>query len=62
MAANAAAYRASPASALESQFAASCPDSRAFDCGPGHVACTDGKCTMAGWGCCMGCSRDAGVR
>jgi len=58
-AANAAAYRASPASNLETEFAATCTDHEAHDCGPGVATCTNGKCTMEGWACCH-CPPDAG--
>ena len=60
-AANAAAYRASPASKLETDFAATCPNHIGYDCGPGYAACTDGMCTIAGFGCCFGCNRDAAI-
>jgi hypothetical protein len=60
-AANAAAYRASPAASLETEFAASCTGHTGYDCGPGYAACTDGKCVIAGFGCCFGCMRDAAL-
>jgi hypothetical protein len=60
-AANAAAYRASPAASLETEFAATCAEHKAYDCGPGYAACTNGQCTIAGFGCCFGCARDAAV-
>jgi hypothetical protein len=58
-AANATTYRASPAADLETAFAATCTDHKAYDCGPGYATCTNGKCTIAGFGCCVGCNRDA---
>jgi hypothetical protein len=58
---NGAAYRVSPAASLETQFAATCTGHIGFDCGPGYAVCTDGKCTIAGFGCCFGCSRDAAL-
>jgi hypothetical protein len=51
-AANAAAYRASPAASLETEFAAGCPGHIGFDCGPGYATCTNGKCTIAGFSAC----------
>ena len=59
VAANASAYRASPAASLEAEFAANCPNHTGFDCGPGHATCSNGKCTVQGWGCCL-CQPDAG--
>lgn len=59
VAANAAAYRASPAANLETEFASSCQDHTGYDCGPGHATCTNGMCTVQGWGCCL-CQPDAG--
>jgi hypothetical protein len=57
---NAAAYRASPAATLESQFRSSCSQGfNACDCGPGFPDCVDGTCTVTRWGCCM-CAPDAG--
>ena len=35
---NAAAYAASPAPSLETEFAATCPDHQAYDCGPAATA------------------------
>jgi hypothetical protein len=61
VAVNAVAYLASPAASLESRFVtASCPNHMAYDCGPGHATCSDGKCVIAGFGCCGGCSPDGG--
>jgi len=59
VAANAAAYQASPAAGLETAFAATCRDHVAFDCGPGYATCTSGKCVIEGWACCM-CQPDGG--
>jgi hypothetical protein len=56
---NAAAYRASPAASLETEFAATCTDHEALDCGPGVATCTNGVCRMEGWACCH-CPPDAG--
>ena len=58
MAANAATYRASPAASLETAFAATCTGHIGYDCGPGYATCTNGKCTIAGFACCLGCNRD----
>jgi hypothetical protein len=52
-AANRAAYAASPAASLETAFAADCPDHKAYDCGPAYPTCSNGKCTIAGFGCCL---------
>jgi len=61
VAANAAAYQASAAPALEAQYPQQCPGaSKAYDCGPGHATCLQGRCVMEGWGCCFGCNRDSG--
>lgn len=60
VAANAAAYRASPAANLETEFASSCKDHTGYDCGPGHATCTNGTCTVQGWGCCL-CQPDSGT-
>jgi hypothetical protein len=56
---NAAAYAASPAANLETEFPASCPDHKAYDCGPPGYGCINGKCTIGGWLCCN-CPPDAG--
>lgn len=59
-AANATAYRASPAAALEIQYRGSCTQGfDACDCGPGYPECVNGTCTVTRWGCCM-CTGDAG--
>jgi hypothetical protein len=60
-AANAATYHASPAANLETEFASTCTGHAACDCGPGYATCTNGKCTIAGFGCCFGCGTDAGL-
>ena len=56
VAANAAAYQASAAPALEAQYPVQCLAPKAYDCGPGHATCSQGKCVIQGWGCCFGCS------
>jgi hypothetical protein len=60
-AANAAAYRASPAATLEIQYRSSCTQGfDACDCGPGYLDCVNGTCTVTRWGCCMCPPPDAG--
>ena len=59
-AANAAAYGASPAASLETEFASSCTNHIAADCGPGYPECISGKCVLRRWGCCL-CPPDAGT-
>lgn len=58
-AANEAGYRASPAASLELEFAMKCTGHIGYDCGPGHTTCSNGRCVIAGFSCCFGCSRDA---
>jgi len=60
-AANATAYRASPAATLETQYRGSCTQGfDACDCGPGYPDCVNGTCTVTSWGCCMCPPGDAG--
>jgi hypothetical protein len=57
VAANAVAYQASAALALEAEYPQQCPGAaKAYDCGPGHATCFEGKCVIQGWGCCFGCN------
>jgi hypothetical protein len=59
-AANATAYRASPAATLEIRYLGSCTQGfDACDCGPGYPECVNGTCTVTHSGCCM-CAGDAG--
>ena len=57
VAVNLAAYQASDGPALEAQYPQQCSAApKAFDCGPGHATCSQGRCVIEGFGCCVGCS------